>query len=281
MTRLGLPEYGDSIDALLADWARERPDLDFAPVGVVTRMGRVRAFLEAGLGEVFEAHGLSASDFQVVVNLRRAGSPFRLPQARLKEFLGLTSGTVSVRIDRLAARGVVVREPDPEDARVQFVRLTEAGLALFDVVAPAHLRNEDRMLSALEQDERKQLAGLLRRLLRAYERPGLDLAAPLGLHLEQAHVARARRAAVGLSDVPGLLIVDVVQGSPAFRAGAARGDLIVQAGSRVVRSEECMRAALGAVPKSGRLTVTVLRGEKRLRLSVTGLPSGAAPSRAR
>ena len=40
-------EAWDSVDHVLADWAHERPDLDFTPVGVVTRLARVRGYLDA------------------------------------------------------------------------------------------------------------------------------------------------------------------------------------------------------------------------------------------
>jgi predicted dinucleotide-binding enzyme len=59
--------------------------------------------------------------------------------------------------------GIVSREPDPASARSSLVRLTGKGLRLFDEVAPAHLANEDRLLSALVPAERQQLADLLRR----------------------------------------------------------------------------------------------------------------------
>src|SRR6185312_12829398 len=108
----------------------------------VTRLERARTYIAAGLSEVFSRYGLSAADFQVVVNLRRAGSPYRLPQARLMKALTLTSGTVSVRIERLVKLGIVTREPDPADARGQLVQLTSRGLQLFDDIAPVHLADE-------------------------------------------------------------------------------------------------------------------------------------------
>src|SRR6266851_1960831 len=50
----------DSVDALLQSWAERRPDLDFRPVGVITRLARVRAHLDAELEEVFAGSGLPA-----------------------------------------------------------------------------------------------------------------------------------------------------------------------------------------------------------------------------
>src|SRR5947208_2309753 len=149
-----------------------------------------------------------------------------MPQARLMDALGLTSGTVSVRLDRLEKSGVVIREPDPASARGSLVQLTGKGLELFDRVAPVHLANEDRLLSALSPAEREVLAGLLRRLLSSFESGTIDVAADIGLVLEPARLARARRQAVGLSDRAGLLVASVRPGSLAHEAGIERGDLL-------------------------------------------------------
>jgi DNA-binding MarR family transcriptional regulator len=261
------------VDGVLSQWEVQRPDLDFAPVGIVTRLEQVRSHLAAGLAEVFARYGLSPADFQVVVSLRRAGPPYVLPQARLMERLALTSGTVSVRLDRLDRLGVVAREPAPGDARTQLVRLTERGLALFDEIAPVHLANEDRLLSALPAAGREQLASLLRRLLVSFEQPEIDLTGPLGLRLEPARVARERRQAVGLADVPGLLVSEVTAGGPACRAGASRGDLLVAVAGQPVLSAADVRAAL-ARAGAGPVTLSLLRGDTELTVT---LPASNTP----
>jgi DNA-binding MarR family transcriptional regulator len=227
----------DAVDRLLVDWAGQRPDLDFTPVGVVTRLSRIRSYLDAELARVFARFGLTSADFLVIVSLRRGGSPYRMPQARLMDALGLTSGTVSVRLDRLERNGIVTREADPASARGSLVQLTDSGLELFDRVAPVHLANEDRLLSALSPAEREALAGLLRRLLSSFESGTTDVAASLGLILEPARLARARRQAVGLSDRTGLLVASVEPGSPAHAAGIERGDLLTSLdGAEVISS---------------------------------------------
>lgn len=256
----------DSVDDILDGWAAERPDLDVRPVGIITRLARLRAHLDAELSTVFASYQLSPADFQVIVTLRRAGPPYRLAQARLMTHLALTSGTVSVRVDKLVKRGVVVREPDETDARVTLVRLTDEGLRLFDDIAPAHLRNEDRLLSALQDDERDVLAGLLRRVLSSLENGTVRTALPLGMALEPAPRARARRAAMGLSDPPGLLVTDVLAGTAAARAGVARGDLLTAVDSHPTRSEAALHAALDAAGATAALHV--LRGDTAMMIKV-------------
>jgi len=258
----------DSVDQVLDDWARERPDLDFTPVGVVTRLAKVRTHIAAEITALFAEHGLTAADFQVIVMLRRSGTPYLMPQARLTEALGLTSGTVSVRLDRLEKTGIVTRGPDPGSRRSTLVQLTGKGVALFDVVAPAHLANEDRLLSALSGTERQELADLLRRLLSSYEAGQGGIAEHLGLQLESAPVARRRRQAVGLPDAPGLLVTAVKPGSAAETAGLMRGDLIVGIDGRPVLSTVTLAELLDAASGGQRLRCAVLRGDQRYTLDL-------------
>lgn len=258
----------DSVDGILADWARQRPDLDFAPVGIVTRLNRVRAHLDAELTALFRRYDLSPADFQVIVSLRRTGEPYRMSQAELMAQQALTSGTISVRVDRMVRNGLVVREPSAEDARVALVRLTEAGLRLFDEIAPVHLANEDRLLSALDDEERRQLSDLLRRLLASFECGTVDVSVPLGIQVEPAHVARARRVAVGLSDSPGLLVVETIAGAAAANAGIIKGDLIVSVGGVAVRSQDRLRDLLRSTPRR-RIRIGLLRGNDPVEVTVS------------
>src|SRR6266516_2436647 len=259
----GAPEWApvpDSVDQILAEWARQRPDLDFSTLGITSRMARVRAHLDAGLLEVFRRFDLTAADFRVIVTLRRAGPPPELPQARLTAQLALTSGTMSLRIDRLTKRGIVTRGPGPGGKRGQRIRLTAEGLALFDQIAPLHLANEDRLLSGLTPGERATLAQLLRKLLVSFESGTVQAGQPLGMRLEPAHLARSRRTAVGLSDTPGLLVTDTIAGTPAATAGLARGDLIVGVDGTESRSEDVLAHAINRAGPGGRLRLSVLRG---------------------
>lgn len=258
------PVLGDSVDRVLDEWEHELPELSVAPVGIVTRVGRVRARLEEELARLFTAYDLTNADFVVISSLRRAGQPYELSQSTLVQRLGLTSGTVSVRLARLAVKEVVLRRPHPEDSRGALIRLTERGLALFDEVAPAHLANEERLLSALTPQQQEQLADLLRVVLVSFEHERAS--SPLGLVLRPAHVARRMRVAVGLPDEPGLLVAEVRPESAAAAAGARPGDLLVELDGRPLRSctDLAERVAAGGWP----LRLTAHRGVDPVRLDV-------------
>ncbi|CAA9406899.1 MAG: Transcriptional regulator, MarR family [uncultured Quadrisphaera sp.] len=156
---------GDAVDRLLAQWRRERPDLDVAPMGVVGRISRAARLVELEQRATFAAHGLDRASFDALATLRRAGTPHQLTPGQLMATAMVSSGAITQRLDRLEERGLVRREPAPHDARVVLVTLTPAGRAAVDAVLPDHLATEERLLAGLTPEERGRLADLLRRFL--------------------------------------------------------------------------------------------------------------------
>jgi len=71
-----------------------------------------------------------------------------------------------------------------------------------------------------------------------------------------ADTARRLRA----QDAQGVLVSDVEQGSPAFRAGIARGDIITRINRQPVRSPQEASRALAQVSSGGTAFLLVLRG---------------------
>jgi DNA-binding MarR family transcriptional regulator len=239
------PAFGDHVDALLAGWAHERPDLDVSPLAVVQRIGRLAAYFAAEIDPIFARAGLNSSDFAILANLCRSGAPYRLTQRHLMDSLRLTSGTISVRIDHLSERGLVTRTSDPRDGRSVLVTMTGAGRELFDAIAPEHLRNEARLVSGLPPEARDQLAALLRTLLIEFDNPAQGRPdVRLGLRVTPTHVAVERRAAVGLPPPAGLLIESSRSDGWAGSAGLTTGDVLVKAGDRALHSLACLALAL-------------------------------------
>jgi DNA-binding MarR family transcriptional regulator len=258
----------DSVDALVEDWRAKRPDLDFEPLQVISRLGRLRSHIDAELARVFGAHGLGAATFGVLVTLARLDEAGGVSQRRLMDELGLTSGTISVRMDRLVAEGLVHREPDADDRRNVRITLTREGRELFERVAPAHLANERRLLAPLNTEEERQLAHLLRKLLLEFEGSCTQDAA-LGLTLAPARETIRAREAVGLPPVAGLLVRAVESDSPADKAGIQPGD--------VLKGVRAVAELYESAP--GHMQLIVLRGtkERRATLALPRLQPGTRP----
>ena len=274
----GTTEPDDVIDRVIAEWARIWPELAVGPIAVISRLAIVRALVDQALDEVFAQYGLTGPSFHVLVVLRRRRPPYELTQRVLMTELGLTSGTISVRVDRLVAQGWVRRRPDPDDKRTTVVELTEAGAELCERVFPHHLANEERLLSALTPAEREQLAALLRKLLLSLQEDAGSgrTGRRLGVVLAPAHVARTMRRAVGLPDRVGLLVRAVDDGGPAQRAGLAEGDLLERAAGQELRSVTDLAPLLaGAGARS--LTVDVVRGTTERSVTVELDPPEPVP----
>jgi DNA-binding MarR family transcriptional regulator len=155
----------DEVDELVDAWARQRADLDLAPVAVFSRISRLARHLDLARRQAFTSHGIESWEFDVLAALRRAGAPYELSPGRLLRETLVTSGTMTNRVDRLAARGFVERHPDPEDRRGVIVRLTVEGKTAVDGAFEALLDAERSFLADLPHAEQQQLAALLRTLL--------------------------------------------------------------------------------------------------------------------
>lgn len=258
------PDTGpcDSVDRLLASWAATRPDLDLSPVAVIARLDRLRRIIDAELATTFAEHGLDGADFAALVTLRRLNQPDGVTQRQLMRELNLSSGTVSVRVDRLTERGLVHRAIDPADRRNSLITLTAAGHTLFDIVTPAHIATENRLLSALDEHQRGDLVRLLRSLLVSFEGSAGHGPFPhLGLTLAPAHRTIDTRRAVGLPSLVGLLVRDTRRDSRADRAGIRTGDVLVRAAATELRSITALYAAITDAVPTGQLTIGLVRGE--------------------
>ncbi len=160
----------DAVDVILAQWCRERPDLDVSPMGLIGRIKRCEALLQRQLNATFTTFGISSWEFDMLATLRRSGAPYCLVPTALFSTLMVTSGTMTHRMQRLEANGWVERLPNPEDARSMMVQLTPAGLELIDRAVTAHVENEHRILAAMQPADQEILNTSLADLLSILEK---------------------------------------------------------------------------------------------------------------
>ena len=159
----------DAVDQILAQWHKERPDLDVSPMGTIGRTTRLASHLKKAIGKTFAQFGLNPGEFDVLATLRRAGHPYQLSPTELFKSMMVSSGTMTHRIDRLEKAELVLRVPDPSDRRGTLIQLTDKGFSLIEAAVEAHVANEHRILSALEKSELEDLSQLLRKLLVSLE----------------------------------------------------------------------------------------------------------------
>ena len=108
-----------------------------------------------------EAFGLGLSDFAILELLLHKG---RQNVNEIGRRVELTSGSISLAIDRLEGRALVVRTPHPTDRRSRIVDLTAEGKSLIEKVFALHAKAMSVAAGGMTRDERATLVGLLKKL---------------------------------------------------------------------------------------------------------------------
>lgn len=104
---------------------------------------------------------LGISDFTVLEILYHKGP---LPVNAIGKKVLLTSGSITVAVDRLEKKGLVTRKSVADDRRIRAVELTLKGLKLIKVTFKKHKNVMEQAVSALSKEEQLKLAGLLKKL---------------------------------------------------------------------------------------------------------------------
>jgi DNA-binding MarR family transcriptional regulator len=159
----------DEVDLIVEAWERERPELDFSPLQVLSRVTRLARRLERARKAAFATAGLEPWEFDVLSPLRRSGAPHQLSPKALLQMTGVSSGTMSNRIDRLVERSLVERRIDPSDGRGILVVMTREGRARVDSAIERLLAAEVELLEGLPRGDQERVAALLRKLSHSFD----------------------------------------------------------------------------------------------------------------
>nr|WP_281352285.1 MarR family winged helix-turn-helix transcriptional regulator [Phytoactinopolyspora alkaliphila] len=129
---------------------------------VLSRVTRLARHLDRARRSAFAALGLEPWEFDVLAALRRSGAPYELSPGTLLAQTMVTSGTMTARVDKLTARGLVTRRRDDQDRRAVKVALTDAGRAAVDAALDGLLAHERTILANVTPEDQAMLATLLR-----------------------------------------------------------------------------------------------------------------------
>ncbi|NLB57825.1 MAG: MarR family transcriptional regulator [Gammaproteobacteria bacterium] len=114
-----------------------------------------------------ERFGISITEWRVLAVLGRFPE---LSATGVAERTAMDKVAVSRAVARLLRTGLIEREVHGSDRRRSVLRLSEAGYAVYDQVAPMALEYERRLLSGFSEEERAALGQLLDRLDQASRR---------------------------------------------------------------------------------------------------------------
>jgi DNA-binding MarR family transcriptional regulator len=111
--------------------------------------------------EMRSEHDLPLPAYDVL--LRLAGAPDRaLRMTDLAERVGLSPSGLTRLVDRLVAKGLLRRQPDPLDGRAALAHLTDAGLRQLRLAARTHLRGiREHFTGRLSEAQLRNLASAL------------------------------------------------------------------------------------------------------------------------
>jgi MarR family 2-MHQ and catechol resistance regulon transcriptional repressor len=106
-------------------------------------------------------HDLTTTEFGILEALHHKG-PLLLGEIQRKVLV--TSGGITYLVDRLVAKGLVTREPSPDDRRARYAVLTPEGQRIIAGIFPAHATFLAGLMSTLSEREQAQATALLRKL---------------------------------------------------------------------------------------------------------------------
>ena len=155
----------DTVDRLVTEWKKERPELDVNAMQVVGRIIKLGKVLEKRASSVLKKSGIHYTDLDVLATIRRSGKPYQLAPKQIMNSVLLTSGAMTALLDRLTKLELIYRASDNKDARIKLAGLTPKGISVIDKAIKIRFEEASLSVSTLNETERFELSVLLRKLL--------------------------------------------------------------------------------------------------------------------
>lgn len=158
-------DHQQLISETLETWSKERPDLNFAAMGIGLKFDIIAAATMALAAEELADLSINLGEFDVLATLRRNGkngvlTPTEIASAALVSPSGLTH-----RLTQLEKMGHIIRQNDPNDRRSSLVRLTPQGRKVADQAIERISQHATQMVSSFSVDEVEALNAVLDKVL--------------------------------------------------------------------------------------------------------------------
>ncbi len=143
--------------------AGQRPFFSRYTTSLWIRFLRFNLVSNKKLQDDLERLALTPPQFYVLATIGYAGG---LPFGEIGEKMMVTVSNLTGIVDRLEEKQLVLRERDSRDRRVVRVRLTDKGSKVYRNTIPVFEKSISQFFSPLNKTQQKELAGLLRKLIR-------------------------------------------------------------------------------------------------------------------
>lgn len=145
--------------------ARTKQQLAAEVMGSIIRLNKER--IRAN-GAYLRPHDLTTQQVWLLAELPKEGGA---PIGSLADVMQCHSSNVTGMVDRLEARGLVTRQPDPSDRRVKLVALTPTGQALRGKLMEIARRPPEALVERLDAEQLQTLCELLGKACASLEPP--------------------------------------------------------------------------------------------------------------
>ncbi|WP_282630623.1 MarR family winged helix-turn-helix transcriptional regulator [Empedobacter sedimenti] len=160
-----MKKENDLIDALVADWKIERPELDVDAMQIVGRVLKLGKIMENRASLALKENGIYYTDLDVLATLRRSGKPYQLSPKQLMQSVVITSGAMTALLNRLTKLDLIYRSTDENDGRISLAGLTDKGKEIIDEAIQKRFDEAKNSIQILNEKEQQDLSILLKKLL--------------------------------------------------------------------------------------------------------------------
>lgn len=150
------------------------PQIDPEVEGIVTRVEKIQHYFVGAFRASLGDAGLTKEEWKVLMALHESVRS----HGWLCRDLGVSTGAMTNRLDKLERRGLIRRAPDPRDRRGVLLELTEPGGSQLEQYIDAGARRERELLDDLTTAEKRELNRLLSKLLASLRAKSAGTASP-------------------------------------------------------------------------------------------------------
>ncbi len=134
------------------------------PFGLCRLIGQIRAEIVLGIERALNEEGVDLN-FSQFLALKKLGEDGPMAPGELARVLAYSPGAMTRLLDKLEQSGYLQRAPDPDDRRALRLALTASGREIHKRILACGNAASERAFSKITRAERRELHGLLVRVL--------------------------------------------------------------------------------------------------------------------